>query len=63
MLGQVSRRGRWKGVRRVFQGVLITAGEYEGVDTIHKTGAVIAEEVNDTTVFVLLGGVHEYFRR
>jgi hypothetical protein len=40
--------------------VLITAGEYECiVDQIQKTGAVIAEEVKDTTVFVLPAGVHE----
>jgi hypothetical protein len=42
--------------------VLITAGEYEYiVDSIQRTGAVIAEEVKDTTVFVLHGGVQEDF--
>jgi acetyl esterase/lipase len=42
--------------------VLITAGEYECiVDQIQKTRAAIAEEVKDTTVFVLPGGVHKYF--
>ena len=42
--------------------MFITAGEYEGsVDPIQKTGAVIVEEVKDTTMFVLLGGVHEDF--
>ena len=55
-------RGWWKGLGRVFPRVLITAGEYEGiVDPIQKTGAVIAEEVKDTTVFVLPGGVHGDF--
>ena len=40
--------------------MLITAGEYECiVDQIQKTRAAIAEEVKDTTVFVLPGGVHE----
>jgi acetyl esterase/lipase len=54
--------GWWKGLGRVFPRVLITAGEYECVvDSIQKTGAVIAEEVKDTTVFVLPGGVHEDF--
>ncbi|KAI0280038.1 Alpha/Beta hydrolase protein [Russula aff. rugulosa BPL654] len=54
--------GWWKGLGGVFPRVLITAGEYEGiVDSIQRTGAVIAEEVKDTTVFVLPGGVHEDF--
>ena len=58
----IAPRGWWKGLGRVFPRVLITAGEYEGiVDPIQKTGAVIAEEVKDTTVFVLPGGVHEDF--
>ena len=52
----------WKGLGRVFPRVLITAGEYECiVDSIQRAGAVIAEEVKDTTVFVLPGGVHEDF--
>jgi acetyl esterase/lipase len=55
-------RGWWEGLGGVFPRVLITAGEYEClVDQIQKTGAVIAEEVKDTTVFVLPGGVHEDF--
>ena len=54
--------GWWKGLGQVFPRVLITAGEYEAmVDPIQRTGAVIAEEVKDTTVFVLPGGVHEDF--
>jgi acetyl esterase/lipase len=54
--------GWWKGLGGVFSRVLITAGEHEGiVDPIQRTGAVIAEEVKDTTVFVLPGGVHEDF--
>ena len=58
----IAPRGWWKGLGRVFPRVLITAGEHEGiVDPIQKTGAVIAEEVKDTTVFVLPGGIHEDF--
>jgi len=58
----IAPRSWWKGLGRVFPRVLITAGEYEGiVDPIQRTGAVIAEEVKDTTVFVLPGGVHEDF--
>jgi acetyl esterase/lipase len=58
----IAPRDWWKGMGRVFPRVLITAGEYEGiVDPIEETGAVIAEEVKDTTVFVLPGGVHEDF--
>jgi acetyl esterase/lipase len=58
----VAPRGWWKGLGRVFPRVLITAGEFEGcVDHIEKTAAAIAEEVQDTTVFVLTGGVHEDF--
>jgi acetyl esterase/lipase len=58
----IAPRGWWNGLGRVFPRVLITAGEYEGsVDQIEKTAAAIAEEVNDTTVFVLPGGVHEDF--
>jgi acetyl esterase/lipase len=58
----IAPRGWWKGLEQVFPRVLITAGEHEGiVDPIQKTAAVIAEEVKDTTVFVLPGGVHEDF--
>jgi acetyl esterase/lipase len=58
----IAPSGWWKGLGRVFPRVLITAGEHEGlVDPIQKTGAVIAGEVKDTTVFVLPGGVHEDF--
>ena len=58
----IAPRGWWTGLGRVFPRVLITAGEYEGVvDPIQRTGAMIAEEVKDTTVFVLPGGVHEDF--
>jgi acetyl esterase/lipase len=54
--------GWWKGLGRVFPRVLITAGEYECiVDSIQRTGAVVAEEVKDTKVFVLPGGVHDDF--
>ena len=52
----------WKGLRSVFPRVLVTAGEYEiPVDQIQMTAAAIAEEVRDTSVFVLPGGVHEDF--
>jgi acetyl esterase/lipase len=58
----IAPRGWWEGLGRVFPRVLITAGEYEGiVDPIQRTGAAIAEEVEDTTVFVLPGGVHVDF--
>ena len=58
----IAPRDWWKGLGRVFPRVLITAGEHECiVDPIEKTGAVIAEEVKDTTVFVLPGGIHEDF--
>lgn len=58
----IAPRDWWKGLKRVFPRVLITAGEYECiVDSVQKIGAVIAEEVKDTTVFVLPGGVHEDF--
>jgi len=54
--------GWWKGLGRVFPRVLITAGEHEGiVDQIQRTAEAIAEEVKDTTVFVLPGGIHEDF--
>ena len=46
----------------MFPRVLITAGEYEGsVDQIQRTAEAITEEVKDTTLFVLPGGVHEDF--
>ena len=55
-------RGWWSGLGRVFPRVLITAGEYEVmVDQIQRMAAVIAEQVQDTTTFVLPGGVHEDF--
>jgi hypothetical protein len=42
--------------------VLVTGGEHEGpIDPILTTAAAISEEVQDTTVFVLPGGVHEDF--
>jgi acetyl esterase/lipase len=54
--------GWWNGLGRVFPRVLITAGEHEGlVDQIQRMAAVIAEQVQDTTVFILPGGVHEDF--
>ena len=56
----VAPRDWWTGFGRVFPRVLVTAGEHEAlIDQIHPTAAVIAEEVKDTTVFVLPGGVHE----
>ena len=58
----VAPDGWWNGLERVFPRVLITAGEHEcSVDSIQRTGALIAKEVKDTTVFVLPGGVHEDF--
>ena len=52
--------GRWRGMGRVVRRVLVVAGEYEGlIDTIEETAHAIAEEVQDTTVFVLPGGVHD----
>jgi acetyl esterase/lipase len=55
-------RSWWKGLGGVFPRVLITAGEYECIsDHILRTGEAIAEEVKDTTVFVLPGGIHEDF--
>ena len=54
-------RGWWKGRGRIFPRVHIAVGEYECiVDQIQKTGAVITEEVKDTTVFVLPGDVHGF---
>jgi len=58
----IAPHGWWKGLGRVFPRILITAGEYECiVDPIQRTAEAIAEEVKDTTVFVLPGGVHEDF--
>ncbi|KAI0298898.1 Alpha/Beta hydrolase protein [Russula brevipes] len=55
-------RGWWAGLERVYPRVLVTAGEHEApVDQIHTAAAAIGEEVRDTTVFVLPGGVHEDF--
>jgi len=52
--------GRWRGMGRVAGRVLVVAGEYEGLlDTIEETVRAIAEEVQDTTMFVLPGGVHD----
>lgn len=55
-------RGWWAGLERVYPRVLVTAGEHEApVDQIRTAAAAIGEEVRDTTVFVLPGGVHEDF--
>ena len=55
-------RDWWAGLGRIFPRVLVTAGEYEmPIDQIQATAASISEEVRDTTVFVLPGGVHEDF--
>ena len=55
-------RGWWSGLGWVFPRVLITSGEYEVmVDQIQRMAAVIAEQVQDMTMFVLPGGVHENF--
>ena len=55
-------RDWWTGFGRVFPRVLVTAGEYEmPLDQIQASAAAISEEVQDTTVFVLPGGVHEDF--
>lgn len=55
-------QGRWRGMGSVAGSVLVVAGEYEGLlDTIEETARAIAEEVQDTTVFVLPGGVHDDF--
>jgi len=52
--------GWWSGLGRIFPRVLVTGGEHEGlIDPILTTAAAISEEVQDTTVFVLPGGVHE----
>ncbi|KAH9959257.1 Alpha/Beta hydrolase protein [Russula dissimulans] len=55
-------QGWWADLERVFPRVLITAGEHEAlVDQIRAAAATIAECVQDTTVFVLPGGLHEDF--
>jgi acetyl esterase/lipase len=52
--------GRWRGMGRMARRVLVIAGEYEGlIDTIEETARAIAEEVQDTTVFVFPEGVHD----
>ena len=54
--------GWWSGLGVVFPRVLITGGEHEGIiDPILTIAAAISEEVPDTTVFVLPGGVHGDF--
>jgi acetyl esterase/lipase len=56
----LASRGWWSGLGRIFPRVLVTGGEHEGlIDPILTTAAAISEEVQDTTVFVLPGGVHE----
>jgi hypothetical protein len=57
----IAPRGWWRGLGRVFPRVLITAGEYEGiVDPIQRTVAVIAEEVEDTTVTTVSSCLEAY---
>ncbi|KAI9457998.1 Alpha/Beta hydrolase protein [Lactarius psammicola] len=52
--------GRWRGLASVARRVLVIAGEHEGlIDSIEATARGIAEEVQDTTVFILPGGVHD----
>jgi len=59
---RLAPRGWWTGLGRVFPRVLVTAGEHEmPLDHIQACAAAISEEVRDTTVFVLPGGVHEDF--
>jgi len=58
----LSPQGWWADLGRVFPRVLITAGEHEApADKINTTAAAITECVQDTTVFVLPGGLHEDF--
>ncbi len=58
----IAPHGWWEGLGRMFPRVLTTAGEYECiVDQIQRTADAIAEEVKDTTVFALPGGIHEDF--
>jgi hypothetical protein len=53
-------RGWWSGLGRIFPRVLVIGGETEElIDPILTTAAAISEEVQDTTVFVSPGGVHE----
>jgi acetyl esterase/lipase len=55
-------RDWWTGFGRVFSRVLVTAGEHEmPIDQIQAIAAVITEEEQDTSVFVLPGGVHDDF--
>jgi len=55
-------RGWWADLERVSPRVLITAGEHEAlIDQIDAAAAAITECVQDTTVFVLPGGLHEDF--
>jgi len=55
-------RGWWTGLGRVFPRVLVTAGEHKmPLDQIQACATAISKEVQDTTVFVLPGGVHEDF--
>ncbi|KAI9447590.1 alpha/beta-hydrolase [Lactarius indigo] len=52
--------GWWRGLGRVAERVLVVAGEHEALlDPIEETARVIAEEVQDTMVFVLPRGVHD----
>ncbi|KAH9071479.1 alpha/beta-hydrolase [Lactarius deliciosus] len=52
--------GRWRGLGRVVERVLVVAGEHEALlDPTEETARAIAGEVQDTTVFVLPGGVHD----
>ncbi|KAI9447585.1 hypothetical protein H4582DRAFT_2137212 [Lactarius indigo] len=52
--------GWWRGLGRVTEPVLVVAGEHEALlDRIEETARVIAEEVQDTTVFILPRGVHD----
>jgi len=55
-------QGWWADLGRVFPRVLITAGEHETlIDQINTTATAITKCVQDTTVFVLPGGLHEDF--
>ena len=55
-------QGWWTGLGRFFPRVLVTAGEYEmPLDRIQAFARAISEDVQDTTVFVQPGGVHEDF--
>ena len=51
--------GRWRWMGCVVQQVLVVAGKYAGlIDTIEETAHAIGEELQDTTVFVLPGGIY-----